>query len=172
MKPLPERPAYIPMAKKKNKSKVHPGTIAVNKQARRLYEILETFEAGISLLGSEVKSVRSGQVSFKDGYVSFHDGSAFLVGVHIAPYEQTGPYDQHDPERRRRLLLHKREIEMLQAKTEQKGLTVVPMKVYLSKGKIKVQIGLGRGKNVHSKKQDLKDRDIARDTARQLAAYK
>lgn len=159
------------MAKKKKK-KVSPGTIAVNKQARRLYEILETYEAGISLVGSEVKSLRGGQISFKDGYIAFNDGSAFLVGVHIAPYEQTGPYDQHDPERRRRLLLHKSEIEELQAKVEQKGLTVVPMKVYLSKGKFKLQIGLGRGKNVHSKKQDLKARDIARDTARQLAAYK
>lgn len=159
------------MAKKKKK-KVSPGTIGTNKQARRLYEILETFEAGISLLGSEVKSLRGGHVSFKDGYIAFHDGSAFLVGVHIAPYEQTGPYDQHDPERRRRLLLHKREIEVLQSKVDQKGLTVVPLKMYMSKGKIKLQIGLGRGKNVHSKKQDLKDRDIARDTARQLASYK
>jgi len=157
---------------KKSKKKVSPNTIGTNKQARRLYEILETFEAGISLLGTEVKSLRGGHVAFKDGYVSFHDGSAFLVGVHIAPYEQTGQYDQHDPERPRRLLMHKREIEMLQSKTDQKGLTVVPMKMYFSRGKVKLQIGLGRGKNVHSKKQDLKDRDIARDTARQLAAYK
>lgn len=159
------------MAKKKNKT-LSPDTIAVNKQARRLYEILETFEAGISLVGSEVKSLRAGQVSFKDGYVSFRRDSAFLVGVHIAPYEKTGVYDQHDPERPRRLLLHKHEITELQAKTEQKGLTVVPMKMYFSRGKVKVQLGLGRGKNVHSKKQDLKDRDIARDTLRQLAAYK
>lgn len=157
---------------KKQKKKVSPGTIAVNKQARRLYEILETYEAGISLVGSEVKSLRAGHISFMDGYIGFSGGSAFLVGVHIAPYEQTGSYDQPDPVRRRRLLLHKQEIETLKAKVEQKGLTVVPMKVYLSKGKIKLQIGLGRGKNVHSKKQDLKDRDIARDTARQLAAYK
>lgn len=159
------------MAKKKKK-KVSPNTIGTNKQARRLYEILETFEAGISLLGSEVKSLRGGHVSFKDGYVSFRDGSAFLVGVHIAPYEKTGAYDQHEPERPRRLLLHKQEITNLQSKTEQKGLSVIPMKMYFSRGKVKVQIGLGRGKNVHSKKQDLKDKDIARDTARQLAAYK
>lgn len=159
------------MAKKKKK-KVSPNTIAQNKQARRLYEILETYEAGISLRGSEVKSLREGQVSFKDGYIGFRDGSAFLVGVHIAPYEKTGAFDQHEPERARRLLLHKGEIETLQSKVEQKGLTVVPMKMYFSRGKVKVQIGLGRGKNVHSKKQDLKDRDIARDTARQLAAYK
>ena len=158
------------MAKKKKQQS--PGSIAVNKQAHRLYEILETFEAGLSLVGSEVKSLRGGQVSFKDGYVSFRRGSAFLVGVHIAPYEKTGVYDQHDPERPRRLLLHKQEIETLTAKTEQKGLTVVPMKLYFSRGKVKLQIGLGRGKNVHSKKEDLKARDMARDTARQLADYK
>lgn len=160
------------MAKKKKKSKVSPNTIALNKQARRLYEILEDVEAGLSLVGSEVKSLRAGQVSFKDGYVRFTDGEAFLVGVHIAPYEKTGQFDQHDPERPRRLLLHKREIENLQTKTEQKGLSVIPLRLYFARGKVKVQIGLGRGKNVHSKKQDLKDRDIARDTARQLAAYK
>ncbi len=157
---------------KKRKKKVSANTIGTNKQARRLYEITETFEAGISLRGSEVKSLREGQVSFKDGYISFRDGSAFLVGVHIAPYDKTGQYDQHDPERPRRLLMHKREIEMLQSKTEQKGLTVVPMKMYFARGKVKVQVGLGKGKNVHSKKMDLKAKDIARDTARQLAAYK
>ncbi|MDD3312904.1 SsrA-binding protein SmpB [Pseudodesulfovibrio sp.] len=159
------------MAKKKNKSS-SPDSIAVNKQAHRLYEILETFEAGISLLGSEVKSLRGGHVAFKDGYVAFRDGSAYLVGVHVAPYEKTGIYDQHDPERPRRLLLHKHEIDTLQAKTDQKGLTVVPMKLYFSHGKVKLLIGLGRGKNVHSKKEDLKARDMARDTARQLADYK
>ena len=160
------------MAKKKKKKSVTANTIGTNKQARRLYEILETFEAGISLVGSEVKSLRAGQVSFKDGYVQFKGGSAFLVGIHIAPYDKTGLFDQHDPERPRQLLLHKKEIEALQSKVEQKGLSIIPMKMYFSRGKVKVQIGLGRGKNVHSKKQDLKDRDIARDTARQLAAYK
>ncbi|ADU61792.1 MAG: SsrA-binding protein SmpB [Pseudodesulfovibrio sp.] len=158
------------MAKKK--STTTPDTIGTNKQARRLYDILETFEAGISLLGSEVKSLRGGHVAFKDGYVQFRDHSAFLVGVHIAPYEKTGEYDQHDPERPRQLLLHKREILVLKAKSDQKGLTVIPMKMYFSRGKIKVLIGLGKGKNVHSRKQDLKDRDIARDTARQLADHR
>ena len=160
------------MAKKKKNKTLTPDTIAVNKQARRLYEILETFEAGISLAGSEVKSLREGQVSFKDGYLGFRNGSAFLIGVHIAPYDKTGAFDQHDPERARQLLLHKQEIATLQAKTEQKGLTVVPMKMYFSHGKVKVQIGLGRGKNVHSKKQDLKERDIARDTQRQLSDHR
>jgi SsrA-binding protein len=94
------------------------------------------------------------------------------VGVHIAPYDKAGEFDQHDPERPRRLLLHKREILALRAKSDQKGLTVVPMKMYFTRGKVKVLIGLGKGKNVHSKKQDLKDRDIARDTARQLADHR
>ncbi|MCJ2166143.1 MULTISPECIES: SsrA-binding protein SmpB [unclassified Pseudodesulfovibrio] len=160
------------MAKKKKNKSLTPDTIGVNKQARRLYEIFETFEAGISLVGSEVKSLRAGHVSFKDGYVQFRNNSAFLVGVHIAPFDKAGEFDQHDPERARQLLLHKREIEVLRTKTEQKGLTVIPMKMYFSRGKVKVLIGLGRGKNVHSKKQDLKDKDIARDTARQLSAYK
>ena len=157
---------------KKKKKKPSPNTIGTNKQARRLYEILETFEAGLALRGTEVKSLREGHVAFKDGYISFRGNSAFLVGVHIAPYDKTGQFDQHDPERPRQLLLHKREIEALQSKVDQKGLTVVPMKMYFSRGKVKLLIGLGKGKNVHSKKQDLKDRDIARDTARQIAAYK
>ncbi len=159
------------MAKKKKK-KTSANTIGTNKQARRLYEIFETFEAGLSLLGSEVKSLRGGHVSFKDGYVSFREGSAFLVGVHIAPYDKTGQYDQHDPERPRRLLLHKREIINLRAQNEQKGLTIIPMKMYFSRGKVKLQIGLGRGRNVHSKRQELKNKDIARDTARQLSEHR
>ena len=160
------------MAKKKKNKSSSPDTIAVNKQARRLYEIFETFEAGISLVGSEVKSLRAGHITFKDGYVQFRGSSAYLVGVHISPFDKAGEYDQHDPERPRQLLLHKQEITTLQTKTEQKGLTVIPMKMYFSRGKVKLLIGLGRGKNVHSKRQDLKDKDMARDTARQLSAYK
>lgn len=157
------------MAKKK---KTDSNVIGQNKQARRLYELTETFEAGIALQGCEVKSLREGRVSFKDGYVRFKDDEAWLVGVHIAPYENTSIFDRPDPERPRRLLLHKDEIRRLQAKSDQKGLTVVPVKMYFTRGKVKLQIALGKGKNVHSKKEDLKSRDIARDTARQLAAYK
>lgn len=158
---------------KKQKKKPSPDTIGSNKQARHLYEFLDTLEAGISLLGSEVKSLREGHVSFKDGYVRFtNTGEAVLVGVHIAPYEKTGSFDQHDPERPRHLLLHKQEIAMLKSKSEQKGLTVIPVKMYFARGKVKVQIALGKGKNVHSRKEDLKQRDMARDTARQLSDYK
>ncbi|MFW5836690.1 MAG: SsrA-binding protein SmpB, partial [Desulfovibrionaceae bacterium] len=111
------------------KKKTTPNLIATNKQARRLYDLLETLEAGISLTGSEVKSVRDSKVSFKDGYVEFKNNEAILTGVHIAPYENAG-YAQHEPERPRRLLLHRSEIDRLKAKSEQKGLTVIPTKMY------------------------------------------
>lgn len=158
------------MAKKKQKTPSN--VIGQNKQARRLYEFIETFEAGIALQGCEVKSLREGRVSFKDGYVRFKNNEAWLIGVHIAPYENTSLFDRPEPERARRLLLHKGEIERLQAKAEQKGLSVIPVKMYFARGKVKVQLALGKGKNVHSKKEDIKQRDIERDTARQLAAYK
>ena len=107
-------------------------SIALNKKARHLYEFLEKYEAGMVLVGSEVKSLRAGRISFKDGYVKFTDGEAFLVGVHIAPYENAG-VDGHDPERLRKLLLHAGEIHNLRTKVEQKGLTVVPVRVYFQK---------------------------------------
>jgi len=161
------------MGKKKKKKGDAENLIGRNKQARRLYDFIDTYEAGLSLKGTEVKSLREGRVSFKDGYVRFTSaGEAFLVGVHIAPYEKCGPYDQHDPERPRKLLLHKREIEKLKAASEQKGFSVIPVVMYFKRGKAKIHIALGKGKNVHSRKEDLKARDIARDTARQLSAYK
>lgn len=156
---------------KKSKSKTAPNTIGTNKMARRNYDFIETFEAGLELKGGEVKSLREGRVSFKDGYVRFTAGEAWLVGVHIAPYENVSVYDQPDPERPRRLLLHKAEIAKMTAKTEQKGLTVIPVVMYWSRGKAKLQIALAKGKNVHSRKEDLKERDLQRDTARQLAEH-
>ncbi|MDK2956768.1 MAG: SsrA-binding protein [Desulfovibrionales bacterium] len=150
------------------KKKTSPNLIASNKQARRLYDLLETLEAGLSLTGSEVKSVRASKVSFKDGYVEFGNGEAFLVGVHIAPYENAG-YAQHEPERKRRLLMHRAEIDRLRTKAEQKGLTVIPTKMYFSHGKAKVEVALAKGKKTFDRRDDLKQRDIDRDTARQLA---
>ncbi|WP_461208407.1 SsrA-binding protein SmpB [Desulfocurvus sp. DL9XJH121] len=151
----------------------NPGTklIGSNKNARRNYEVLDTFEAGISLMGSEVKSLREGRVSFKDGYVRLSGGEAWLVGVHIAPYEQAS-YFGHEPERERKLLLHGYEIDTLAAKVEQKGLSVVPLKMYFKKGRVKVEIALCRGKKIHDRREDLKARDIQRDTARELARFK
>lgn len=131
---------------------------------------MENLEAGLVLTGTEVKSLRQGQVSFNDGYISFREGEAWLVGIHIAPYDHAG-YTQHDPDRPRKLLLHSREIERLQARTEQKGLTVIPVRLYFSRGKIKLEIALAKGRNVHNRKEELKRRDIERDTARQLVNY-
>lgn len=144
--------------------------IAQNKKARHLYEFIEKYEAGLVLVGTEVKSLRAGRVSFKDGYVKFTDGEAFLVGVHIAPYENAGD-DGHDPERPRKLLLHASEINALRAKVEQKGLTVTPVRVYFKDGKVKLEIALARGKKVYDRRDDLKSKDLARDAARELARH-
>ena len=145
--------------------------IATNKQARRLYEFLEVFEAGLVLMGSELKSLREGRVNFMDGYVRFNNGEAWLTGVHIAPYANAG-MDPHEPTRERKLLLHTREITKLQALASQKGLTVIPVKLYFKNGRVKLQIALGKGKNVHDRRDDIKARDMARDTARQLSDYR
>lgn len=157
---------------KKSKTKTASNLIGTNKQARRNYEFIETFEAGLELKGGEVKSLREGRVSFMDGYVRFTNGEAWLVGVHIAPYENVSVYDQPEPERPRRLLLHKAEILKLVAKVDQKGLTVIPVRMYWVRGNAKLEIALAKGKNVHSRKEELKSRDMQRDTDRQLAAYK
>ncbi|WP_031481388.1 SsrA-binding protein SmpB [Maridesulfovibrio frigidus] len=154
----------------KAKKKKSPNTIARNKVARRNYDFVETLEAGLVLVGTEVKSLRAGQISFNDGYINFEDGEAWLIGIHIAPYDHAG-HSQHEPDRPRKLLLHAAEIEKLQTKSEQKGLTVVPVSLYFSRGKIKLQIALAKGRNVHNRKEELKRRDIARDTARQMASY-
>jgi SsrA-binding protein len=145
--------------------------IAANKNARREYEIMETFEAGLALTGSEVKSLREGKVSFQEGYVRVSGGEAFLTGVHIAPYSHAG-YAQHDPARERKLLMHKREIEYLGQKVEQKGLTLVPLRLYFANSRVKLELGLGRGKKLHDKRQDLKAKDIERETAREMSKYR
>lgn len=144
--------------------------VALNKKARHLYEFLEKYEAGLVLMGSEVKSLRLGRISFKDGYVKFQDGEAFLIGVHIAPYENAG-YAGHEPERPRKLLLHTAEINAMRVKVEQKGLTVVPVRVYFKNGRAKVEIALARGKKVFDRRDDLKSRDLDRDAARELARH-
>lgn len=145
--------------------------VAQNKKVRKLYDLLEFFEAGLVLTGPEVKSVRDGKVSFKDGYVKFSGGEAYLTGIHIAPYENAG-YAGHDPDRDRKLLLHKREIDTLTGKVEQKGLTVVPTKVYIKNSLIKVELALGKGRKVHDHREELKRRAVERDTAREMTRYK
>ncbi|MDO5484554.1 MAG: SsrA-binding protein SmpB, partial [Desulfovibrionaceae bacterium] len=140
---------------------------AVNKKARHLYELSDFLEAGIALTGPEVKSIRAGKVNFIDSYVDFKQGEAWLRSLHVAPYANAG-YAPQDPDRPRRLLLHSREIARLAATVEQKGLTVVPVRIYLKHGKIKVEIALGRGKKLHDHRDSLKKRAEERDMAREL----
>ena len=154
------------------KSKSAPSNlIGTNKKARHHYEFLETLEAGLVLAGSEVKSLREARVSFMDAHVKFKEGEAWLVGVHIKPYENTGVRERPDPDRPRKLLLHRKEILRLKAAIDQKGLTMVPVKMYFSRGKAKVQLALAKGKKVHDRREEIKRRDVARDTARQMARY-
>lgn len=155
---------------KKKKKPAGPGQIAQNKKARRNYEVLDKLEAGIELKGTEVKSLREAQVAFRDSYVNFKDGEAWLVALHIAPYENAG-YSQHDPDRDRRLLMHSREIRMWAAKVDQKGYSVVPLRIYFKGNKIKVEVALVRGKKLHDKSDTIKARDMARDLARQMANF-
>ena len=135
--------------------------IATNKKAYFDYFIDETYEAGVELLGSEVKSVRLGKVNLRDSYVTLKSGEALLVGAHISPYEK-GSYFNVDPLRIRKLLLHKTEIRRLKARTEQKGFTVVPLKIYFKDSLVKVEIGLCRGKDLYDKRETLKRREEER----------
>ena len=139
-----------------------------NRKARQYYEFLEFFEAGIVLTGPEVKSMRAGQVSFGDSFVECRNGEAFVVGMRIAPYERAG-YVIQEPDRDKKLLLHSREIHLLATRIEQKGLTVVPGKLYFKHGKVKMEIALARGRKVHDQREELKRRAEARDVERELA---
>lgn len=144
-----------------------PGSIAVNKKARHLYELSDFLEAGIELTGPEVKSIRMGRVNFLDSYVDFRNGQAWLTSLHIAPYENAG-YALQAPDRNRRLLLHAREINRLAGLVAQKGYTVVPVRLYFSKRRVKVEIALGRGKKLHDHRETLKARAVERDLAREF----
>lgn len=145
--------------------------ITENKAARFEFFIEDTFEAGISLDGGEVKSVRAGNVSLKDSFCSFYKGSVFVKNMHIAVYKMAGAYNVKEAKRDRRLLLHKREIVKLSAKVQEKGYTVVPLKVYLNGSLVKVELGLCRGKHTYDKKESIRNKDIARDTQREIKKY-
>ena len=144
--------------------------IATNKKAYHDYFIEDTIEAGIVLVGSEVKSLRSGAVNLKDSFARIKDGEIFLTGAHIAPYDK-GSYFNLDPKRDRKLLLHKKEISKLRAKVEQKGLTLVVTRMYFKEGLVKAELALARGKELHDKRAALKDKQLTRDIKRQLADY-
>jgi SsrA-binding protein len=152
---------------KKRKRKAAAGDVATNRQAAFRYNLLEKVEAGIVLQGSEVKSLRNGSVQLKDAYAEVRDGELWLRNMHIAPYDPAR--DNHEPERPRKLLLHKREIERLIGKTAERGLTLVPTRVYFSGPRAKVEIALAKGKDMHDKRRSIKDREQKREMERALS---
>jgi SsrA-binding protein len=141
--------------------------IAQNRKARHDYAVLDTYEAGVMLTGTEVKSLRQGRASLVDGFATIDDGEVFLRNVHIPEYEQ-GSWTNHEPRRVRKLLLHRAEIERLIGKTKESGLTLVPLSLYFSEGKVKVELALARGKRSYDKRQDLARRDADREVRRAL----
>jgi len=142
--------------------------IAKNKKAFFNYEILEKYEAGISLLGSEVKSIREGRISLKESYAEIKRGEIFLINCHINPYEAANRFN-HDPLRERKLLLHRREIKRLTGKVKEKGLTLIPTKVFISnQGNVKVEISLGKGKKAYQKREAIRERDRDREMRAEL----
>jgi SsrA-binding protein len=153
---------------KKGKRKAAPGDVATNRSASFRYNLLERFECGMELQGSEVKSMRDGAVQLKDAYAEVRDGEVWLRNMHVAPY---GPAarENHEPERPRRLLLHRREIERLIGKSAERGLTIIPTRVYFSGRNAKVEIALARGKDVHDKRRSIKERDQRREIDRALS---
>lgn len=145
-----------------NKNRPSAGRLASNKRARHDYEILETMEAGIALVGTEVKSARAGRVQLKDSYVEIRHGEAFLVGAHISPYNY-GNRQNHDPERSRKLLLHRREIERILGRTTIQGQTCIPLSMYLKRHRIKLEIALAKGKKLYDKRQAARAKELDKE---------
>jgi SsrA-binding protein len=141
--------------------------VATNRKARHDYEILQTFEAGLSLLGSEVKSMRAGKTTLKDAYAVPKGSEIFLLNMHISPYDKTG-YGGHEPERPRKLLMHAKEIARLASLTETKGITLIPLKIYFRGKYAKVELGVCRGKKSHDKRAAIMERDTRRDIEREI----
>jgi SsrA-binding protein len=141
--------------------------IATNRKARHQYHFHDTYEAGLVLKGSEIKSIRAGRVSLQEGFVLFDGGEAWLVNVHIAQYDPASRQN-HEPKRRRKLLLHRREIDRLHGRTQEKGYTIVPTKLYLKDGRAKVEIALVKGKKLYDKRQTIAERDSKRQVERAL----
>jgi SsrA-binding protein len=154
---------------KRGRRKTAPGDVATNRQASYRYNLLERFECGIVLRGTEVKSLREGKAQLKDAYAAVQDGEVWLHGVYIPPY---GPASRqnHDPERPRKLLLHREEIESLTGQTRERGLTLVPLRIYFAapRSRAKVEIALARGKDLYDKRESIRKRDMARDVQREL----
>lgn len=145
-------------------------TIAVNKKARHEYFVEDTYEAGIVLSGTEVKSIRAGKLNFKDCYATIDDAELFVHGMYIAPYEFGNIFNK-DPERSRKLLVHKYEINKLIGLIQQKGFTLIPLKIYFKRGKVKVEVGVCRGKKLWDKREDIAKRDAKREIARKMKEF-
>ena len=156
------------MAKGK-KRKAAAGDVATNRQASFRYNLLERFECGLVLLGTEVKALREGKAQLKDSYAMIRDGEVWLIGAYIPPYGAAAR-DNHDPERSRKLLMHRSEIERLQGRTHERGLTLVPTRMYFSgpRSRAKVEIALAKGKDLYDKRDSIRTRDMARDVQREL----
>ena len=137
--------------------------VATNRKARHDYDILDTFECGIALVGSEVKSLREGKVQLRDSYARVQDGEVWLHGVHVSPYTYAHGRDGHDPDRARKLLLHRREIDELTGRTQQESLTLVPLSIYFKENKAKVELGLARGRRSYDKRHALAERQANRE---------
>ena len=157
------------MSPKGRKRKAAPGDVATNRQASFRFNLLERFECGIVLTGTEVKSLREGKAQLKDSYAVVREGEAWLIGAYIPPYPNAAR-ENHEPERDRKLLLHRGEIDRLIGQTHEKGLTLVPTRIYFSgpRSRAKVEIALARGKDVHDKRETIRNRDMARDVQREL----
>ena len=140
--------------------------VATNRKAYHNFSILETYEAGLALKGTEVKSLRESQVTFKDCYATIENGEAWLIGCHIAPYHH-GSDSNHAPERRRKLLLHRREISRLIGKVAERGLTLVPLRLYFKDGRAKLELGLARGKKLHDKREAIREREVRREMVKE-----
>ena len=158
------------MADKTEREKAQ-ANIAENRKAYHDYHLLETFEAGIALLGTEVKSIREGRVNLRDSFARVEDGEVFLYNVNISPYSHRG-YADHEPLRRRKLLLHRDEIRKLIGKTVEKGMTLVPVRLYYKNGRVKVAVSLAKGKKDYDKRETLKRREVDRETRAAIKAHR
>jgi SsrA-binding protein len=142
--------------------------ISKNKKALFDFHIFDRYEAGLELVGSEIKSIRNGGINLTDGYVKFKDGEAFLVQAHIAPYKQGGSFFNHDPFRARKLLLHRREIDSIVGRVQRRGLTVLPLRLYIKGNKAKIEIGLAKSKKKYDKKKDIIERELDLAAGREI----
>ncbi|HWC11389.1 MAG TPA: SsrA-binding protein SmpB [Acidimicrobiales bacterium] len=140
--------------------------VASNRRARHDYDVLETLEAGIALVGTEVKSLRAGQVQLKDAYAKVEDGELWLLNAHVAPYGQADGFGGHDPERRRKLLVHREEVDELAERSQQQSLSIVPLSVYFKDGRVKVELAVARGRRRYDKRSVIAERDAQREADR------